>query len=99
MFLNIKIVLISVLIQCSTTFEHFPATLTDDEKNILAALRDSWKFFEKLQPKMRKDFVKDFLDSIHNCQKIIALRVAERANPEIWNIFNRENSESSDEFS
>lgn len=61
-----------------------PASLTTEEIIILQKLKDAWDHFIKLEPKMDEDFTREFNDAIHRCQQIIALRVAQRADPLVW---------------
>ncbi len=58
--------------------------LTPEEMAILHKLGEAWKMFLDLDknPGHNK---KEFLDAIHRTQQIIALRVARRVNPEVWN--------------
>ncbi len=59
------------------------ATLTEDEKQVLALLAQAWDKFNSLDKKCPSDNP-EFLDSIHRAQQVVALRVARRANPEVW---------------
>lgn len=58
--------------------------LTTEEKDILKDLSSAWNKFVALDNKSQDDII-EFKDSIHNAQKLIALRIARRNNPEIWN--------------
>lgn len=55
--------------------------LTAEEKNVLFLLAEAWGKFKEMASE--RD-AKDFLDSIHDCQRLVALRVARRVDPEIW---------------
>lgn len=59
------------------------ASLTEEEKAILKSLAESWKLFVSL-PNVSTDDLNEFRDAIHRTQQLIALRVARRANPEVW---------------
>lgn len=63
-------------------YSNSPA-LTDEEKQVLSSLCDSWKSFSELLNKSQDD-VDEFKDAIHRCQQLIALRVARRVNPDVW---------------
>lgn len=62
-----------------------PATLTEEEKQVLALLAEAWNKFNSLDKKHPSDNP-EFLDSIHRAQQIVSLRVARRVNPEVWNV-------------
>ena len=63
-------------------YSNSPA-LTDEEKQVLSNLCDSWKSFSEL-PNRTQDDADEFKDAIHRCQQLIALRVARRVNPDVW---------------
>ncbi len=58
------------------------AGLTTAEKRVLEMLAEAWNRYTELPGYCRE--VHEFADSIHRAQQIIALRVARRVNPEIW---------------
>ncbi len=60
-----------------------PPGLTADEKGVLTHLAVTWNVYGKL-PYMHPADAKDFADAIHTAQRIIALRVARRTNPDVW---------------
>lgn len=57
--------------------------LTPDEKEILDRLAKAWNLFARLEENHPSD-VEEFAKAIHDAQKIIALRVARRIDPDIW---------------
>ena len=66
--------------------QHLPQEnrgLTDTEKAILNHLVAAWNLFVGLESKNDHSSV-EFMTAIHDAQKIIALRVASRVNPEFW---------------
>src|SRR5574342_337148 len=68
----------------SFSFYVNPASLVSSELLVLQNLKDAWNNFIQLDPKMDTDFTREFNDSIHRCQQIIALRVAQRVDPLVW---------------
>lgn len=54
-----------------------------DESQILNFLKEAWNGYQKLENKSDADDT-EFLDAIHRAQQIIALRVARRADPDVW---------------
>ena len=59
------------------------AGLTIEEQSLLNITGQLWNDFLNLSDTLDHD-LKEFQDSIHRLQQIIALRVARRINPEIW---------------
>ncbi len=57
--------------------------LTADEKRVLSLTADLWNSF-LLLPKQHPSDASEFQLAIHQLQALIALRVARRANPEVW---------------
>lgn len=60
--------------------------LTEQEKSILESLAKAWNDFSQLEGKHPADD-SEFCKAIHDAQKMIALRVARRVNPEVWKQF------------
>jgi len=58
-------------------------SLTLDEKDVLSHLAQAWEKFVAL-PQNSTDNLKEYQESIHRCQQLVALRVARRADPEVW---------------
>ena len=58
--------------------------LTLKEAFVLQALVDAWNAFVQL-PDSKDSDNKAFADAIHTAQRLIALRVARRADPDVWN--------------
>jgi hypothetical protein len=56
--------------------------LTAKEKEILNLLVDAWDKYLLLETK--ESNINDFFSSINNCQRLIGLRVARRADPDFW---------------
>lgn len=54
-----------------------------EEQQILRKLGEAWNEFQALSNHIQSD-KKEFLDAIHRCQQIIALRVARRIDPGVW---------------
>lgn len=61
------------------------AKLTKDETECLTYLADAWNAFNQLQgvPSWDKS---EFMQAIHRAQSLIAVRVAQRIDPDVWNI-------------
>lgn len=57
--------------------------LTPDEHNVLNLLVSAWNAFQKLDNHGPWDRG-DFMEGIHKSQSVIGLKVATRANPEVW---------------
>ncbi len=55
--------------------------LTEKEKECLNHLKDAWNLFVNLEGEAN---FHEFIQGIHICQQVIALRVAKRVNPEVW---------------
>jgi len=60
-----------------------PPALLNTEKAVVSSLVDSWNKFLALGHHTTDD-LNEYRDAIHRCQQIIALRVARRADPDIW---------------
>jgi hypothetical protein len=58
--------------------------LTDNEKLVLKHLGEAWNSFINIAEGKHPDHNHEFKDAIHRCQHIIAIRVAQRINPEVW---------------
>lgn len=59
--------------------------LTDREGSIHDALRKAVDDFDMLD-RQHPDELRDFVDGIHRCQQLLALRVCRRAFPDGWPI-------------
>lgn len=59
--------------------------MNNKEREILEHLKDAWNLFVSLNEKHPMDN-EEFCKAIHDAQKMIALRVARRTNPEVWTI-------------
>ncbi len=59
------------------------ARLTENETLLLGYLGHAWAFFCNLDKKSGDD-IREFQEGIHRLQQLVALRVARRANPEVW---------------
>lgn len=57
--------------------------LTPEEIKALDALCNAWNHFNDLSDHGVAD-QREYMDAIHRCQQIIALRVARRIDPDIW---------------
>lgn len=57
--------------------------LTREEIRVLDLLAEAWNVFTAL-PEFRPGDNTAFQDVIHQAEALVALRVARRANPEIW---------------
>ncbi len=57
--------------------------LTMKEAVVLQALVDAWNGFTAL-PDRRNSDNQDFAAAIHDAQRLIALRVARRCDPDVW---------------
>ncbi len=64
-------------------FVNTPVSLTEEEKEVLYHLKEAWNKFVSLD-KNSDDNLNEYRDAIHRCQQIIGVRVARRANPEVW---------------
>ena len=60
--------------------------LTDEEKEVVDLLADAWNKFVKLPNKHPSDNP-DFAQGIHRCQYLVAKRVAVRADPDFWDLY------------
>lgn len=58
--------------------------LTDAEKEILYLLKEAWQKFTNLGDHISHDLV-EYNHAIHLAQQKIAVRVARRVNPDVWN--------------
>jgi hypothetical protein len=59
------------------------AQLTLEEQVLVNRLADVWNLYLQLEPYDMLDSI-DFSKAIHVAQNLIAVRVARRANPELW---------------
>lgn len=59
------------------------AMLTDAEKAVLSELGNAFNAFAAMSDN-RDDDVREFTDAIHKAQCLVALRVARRADPDVW---------------
>ena len=57
--------------------------MNNKEREILEHLKDAWNLFVELNEKHPMDN-EEFCKAIHDAQKMIALRVARKVNPEVW---------------
>ncbi len=57
--------------------------LTDEEKVVLHHLSSSYNEFVKL-PVMHPNHQTEFMQHIHELQRLVGIRVARRADPDIW---------------
>ena len=57
--------------------------LTEEEKAILYKLVEVYSLFSSLDKKSPAD-CGEFIDAIHKCQQLIALRVARRIDVDVW---------------
>lgn len=60
-------------------------SLTDAEKEVLSHLVQAWEKFVSL-PNTSEHNLKEYQTAIHACQQLIALRVARRADPDVWKL-------------
>ena len=63
--------------------------LTETEENCLNHLASAWQIFSELKGKHPQDD-NEFCNAIHDAQKMLALRVARRVNPNVWRQFPEE---------
>jgi hypothetical protein len=61
----------------------FCVSLTEDEKEVLNHLVQAWNKFIAL-PNQSEHNLREYQTAIHQCQQLIALRVARRADPDVW---------------
>jgi hypothetical protein len=61
-----------------------PASMTAPERRALELLATAWDAFVSL-PDPHPCDASEFSAAIHQCQNLIAFRVARRVDPEIWN--------------
>jgi hypothetical protein len=59
--------------------------LTATELGVLQHLTDAWNSFVAM-PEQHPADAEEFAAALHRLQAIIAMRVARRANPEIWRV-------------
>lgn len=57
--------------------------LTPDEQSLLFQLGEAYNKFVLLPNRSAAD-TDEFVDAIHRCQQLIALRVARRVDPHVW---------------
>lgn len=58
---------------------------TEEELIVLDALKDAFNQFKKLE-EQHPNHINEFVFHIHELQRLIAVRLARRCQPEIWNI-------------
>lgn len=58
--------------------------LTDKEKHALKILGDFWNVYVSLPPSVADPLCRDVLNAVHAIQAVIAVRVAMRCDPEVW---------------
>lgn len=61
----------------------FAVKLTPEEMELLKKLGECYNMYCSLDKRSEADN-NEFVDALHRLQQIIALRVARRANPEVW---------------
>lgn len=60
-------------------------SITPGEQKVLDSLAHAWNAYRQLDSNGAGDSdYQDLLNSIHAAQRVIATRVARRANPEVW---------------
>lgn len=59
--------------------------ITPAERTIVERLAEAWNLFNDL-PQMHPDDRREFVTAIHQAQLIIAMRTAQRVNPDVWPI-------------
>ena len=57
--------------------------LTDEEQAVMVNLKEAYEKFMQLS-KEHPDELRDFVDGIHRCQDVMAVRVCRREFPEGW---------------
>lgn len=70
--------------------------VTNLEKEVLTHLTNAWNTYcqlEKLEGKQHPCDYDDFCNGMHECQKVIAMRVARSVEPNIFPIKSEENEE------
>jgi hypothetical protein len=58
--------------------------MTDEEKLVMDKLVDFWNAFVQLSESPKVNDQIQVMDAVHAIQGVLAMRVARRANPEIW---------------
>lgn len=59
--------------------------LTDKEREVLGHLASAWNAWCDLTGKAQGDN-SEFQTAIHDAQKLVALRVARRTDPDVWRV-------------
>lgn len=57
--------------------------LTKSEQSVMNSMMDAYNKFLQLE-RQHPDEMRDFVDGIHRCQDVLALRVVRRAYPDGW---------------
>lgn len=57
--------------------------LTPEERKVVAALAEAWNLYVALPIQHRSDG-DEFAGAIHRAQDIVGMRVARRADPDVW---------------
>ncbi|MCJ7747849.1 MAG: hypothetical protein MUP27_08900 [Desulfobacterales bacterium] len=57
--------------------------LTQDEREVMDRLMDAYRLFHRLT-KEHPDELRDFVDGLHRCQDVLAVRVCRRIYPKGW---------------
>lgn len=70
-------------VQTRVTTEMPSACLTSEEVLVLKGLADAWNVFRKFEDRTTRETM-EFQDAIHRAQDLIAMRVARRADPQVW---------------
>jgi hypothetical protein len=63
---------------------HDERRLTAEERSIADTLGDAWLQYRALAPAPPDEDQKDFARAIHECQRLVAYRVAQRCDPGEW---------------
>lgn len=66
--------------------------LTEDEDDVMQALSSAARNYGKL-PCQHPDERRDFVDAIHRCQDLLAIRIARRHYPQGWPSYRPERHE------
>lgn len=61
-----------------------PVGMTDKEKVAMQCLVDFWNAYLALPDSKGSETTRTIMDAVHVIQGVLAIRVARRANPEIW---------------
>jgi len=57
--------------------------MNDGERDVMDSLVMAWNCFVKLH-QTHPDDITDFRQSIHECQRILAVRQLRRTEPDVW---------------